>query len=157
MLFQRLQDQLLCNSNLGAVLIALSRTTSRKWCATCAIRCGRIWIKTQRTLHVSPMKKSLISTGTTLYVIAGGWFYIKFNTNFTEKIIRYIFRSRKQSFIDDSFKPGNHSLYYYPSETNLPHVVKWKRVKDITVDDGPEADLPWTVFRRPHISDISQG
>ncbi|KAK9870980.1 hypothetical protein WA026_009940 [Henosepilachna vigintioctopunctata] len=71
-------------------------------------------------------------------------------------IVRYC-RSRKQSFIDDSFKPGPSSLYYNPSDTEELHVVKWKRVKDITVDDSPEKDLPWTVFRRPHISDISQG
>ncbi|XP_045479143.1 calpain-D [Harmonia axyridis] len=71
-------------------------------------------------------------------------------------IVRYC-RSRKQSYIDESFKPGNYSLYYYPSDSNIPHVVKWKRVKDITVDDGPDSDLSWTVFRRPHISDISQG
>ncbi|XP_044748466.1 calpain-D [Coccinella septempunctata] len=71
-------------------------------------------------------------------------------------IVRYC-RSRKQSFIDDAFRPGNHSLYYYPSDTNPTHIVKWKRVRDISVDDGPESDLPWALFRRPHISDISQG
>ncbi|KAL3267049.1 hypothetical protein HHI36_011191 [Cryptolaemus montrouzieri] len=71
-------------------------------------------------------------------------------------IVRYC-RSRKQSFIDESFRPCPSSLYYNPAETEELHVVKWRRVKDIMVDDGPDKDLPWTVFRRPHISDISQG
>lgn len=71
-------------------------------------------------------------------------------------IVRYC-KSKKQSYVDDSFPPCPNSLYYNPPEIKDAHTIKWKRLKDITVDDGPDCDLPWAVFRRPHPSDISQG
>ena len=59
--------------------------------------------------------------------------------------------------MDDSFPPSPNSLYYNPSEVKDAHTVKWKRLRDITVDDGPDSELAWAVFRKPHPSDISQG
>ncbi|KAJ3630297.1 hypothetical protein MTP99_011499 [Tenebrio molitor] len=71
-------------------------------------------------------------------------------------IVRYC-KLKKQSYVDDSFAPSPSSLYYNPGEVKDAHTVKWKRLKDITVDDGPDSDLVWAVFRKPHPSDISQG
>ncbi|XP_044254204.1 calpain-D-like isoform X1 [Tribolium madens] len=71
-------------------------------------------------------------------------------------IVRYC-KLKKQSYVDESFPPSPTSLYYNPSEVKDAHTVKWKRLRDITVDDGPDSDLIWAVFRKPHPSDISQG
>ncbi|KAJ8922525.1 hypothetical protein NQ315_007555 [Exocentrus adspersus] len=69
-------------------------------------------------------------------------------------IVRYC-KLKKQSYIDDDFPPMPTSLYYNPSEVKDSHTVKWKRLKDIVVEE--DKDLPWAVFRRPQPSDISQG
>lgn len=71
-------------------------------------------------------------------------------------IVRYC-KLKKQGYVDDSFPPAPTSLYYCPAENKDAHVVKWKRLRDIVVEDGPDTDLPWAVFRRPQPSDISQG
>ncbi|XP_071056352.1 calpain-D isoform X3 [Onthophagus taurus] len=77
-------------------------------------------------------------------------------------IVRYC-KSKKQSFIDDTFPPAATSLYYCPAEnskdTSVP-VIKWRRLKDITFDDQDsikDKGMPWAVFRKPRPSDISQG
>ncbi|CAG9837189.1 unnamed protein product [Diabrotica balteata] len=69
-------------------------------------------------------------------------------------IVKYC-KLKKQSYLDDEFPPMPSSLYYNPSEIKDSHAVKWKRLRDIVVDD--EKDLPWAVFRKPQPSDISQG
>ena len=71
-------------------------------------------------------------------------------------IVRYC-RLKKQSYVDESFAPSTSSLYYSPGENKDAHVIKWRRVRDINVDDDPDKDLLWAVFRRPLPSDISQG
>lgn len=71
-------------------------------------------------------------------------------------IVRYC-RLKKQGYVDDSFPPGPSSLYYSPMENEDRPMVKWRRLRDISVEDGPDRDLKWTVFRRPQPSDISQG
>lgn len=48
------------------------------------------------------------------------------------------------------------SLYYNPDENKDAFSIKWRRLKDIIVDDK-EIDVPWAVFRMPQPSDISQG
>lgn len=48
------------------------------------------------------------------------------------------------------------SLYYNPNENKDAYTIKWRRLKDIIVEEK-EHDLPWAVFRMPQPSDISQG
>ncbi|ERL93813.1 hypothetical protein D910_11099 [Dendroctonus ponderosae] len=62
----------------------------------------------------------------------------------------------KQSYIDDDFSPMQTSLYYNPNENKDAFTIKWRRLKDIVVEEK-ERDLPWAVFRMPQPSDISQG
>nr|CAI5835043.1 unnamed protein product [Callosobruchus analis] len=72
-------------------------------------------------------------------------------------IVRYC-KLKKQNYFDDDFPPMPSSLYYNPIEMKDikdAHIVKWKRVREIVVEDYK--DLPWAVFRRPQPSDISQG
>ncbi|KAJ8952409.1 hypothetical protein NQ318_014501 [Aromia moschata] len=69
-------------------------------------------------------------------------------------IVRYC-KLKKQSYVDDDFPPMPTSLYYNPSEMKDSHTVKWKRLRDIVVEE--DKDLSWAVFRRPQPSDISQG
>nr|CAH7745419.1 unnamed protein product [Callosobruchus chinensis] len=72
-------------------------------------------------------------------------------------IVRYC-KLKKQNYFDDDFPPMPSSLYYNPVEMKDmkdAHVVKWKRVREIVVEDYK--DLPWAVFRKPQPSDISQG
>lgn len=69
-------------------------------------------------------------------------------------IVKYC-KLKKQSYLDDDFPPMPSSLYYNPAENKDSHVVKWKRLRDIVVEE--DKDLPWAVFRRPQPSDISQG
>ncbi|XP_060530957.1 calpain-D-like [Cylas formicarius] len=69
-------------------------------------------------------------------------------------IVRYC-KLKKQSYIDDDFPPMQSSLYYNPSEVKEGHTVKWRRLRDIIVEENK--DLPWAVFRTPQPSDISQG
>lgn len=63
----------------------------------------------------------------------------------------------KKLFVDESFPPTPRSLYYSPNENKEGHVVKWRRPKDIPVDNSPDKTLSWAVFRTPLPSDISQG
>lgn len=58
--------------------------------------------------------------------------------------------------MDDDFPPMPTSLYYNPDENKDAFSIKWRRLKDIIVDDK-EIDVPWAVFRMPQPSDISQG
>nr|XP_023014057.1 calpain-D-like [Leptinotarsa decemlineata] len=69
-------------------------------------------------------------------------------------IVKYC-KLRKQSYLDDDFPPMPSSLYYNPVEMKDSHTVKWKRLRDIVVEE--DKDLIWAVFRRPQPSDISQG
>lgn len=69
-------------------------------------------------------------------------------------IVKYC-KSKKQCYLDDDFPPMPSSLYYNPNEMKDTHIVKWKRLRDIVVEEDP--DLPWAVFRKPQPSDISQG
>lgn len=71
-------------------------------------------------------------------------------------IVRYC-KLKKQFYVDETFPPAPSSLYYCPAENKDTHVVKWKRVRDISFDDDPDKSLPWAVFRKPLPSDISQG
>ncbi|XP_050307838.1 calpain-D-like [Anthonomus grandis grandis] len=70
-------------------------------------------------------------------------------------IVRYC-RLKKQSYVDDDFPPMPTSLYYNPSDNKDAYSIKWRRLKDIVVEEM-EIDLPWAVFRMPQPSDISQG
>lgn len=70
-------------------------------------------------------------------------------------IVRYC-KLKKQVYVDDTFPPAPSSLYYSPNDNKDALLVKWKRLRDITVDDC-DKDLPWAVFRKPLPSDISQG
>ncbi|XP_066254122.1 calpain-D-like [Euwallacea similis] len=70
-------------------------------------------------------------------------------------IVKYC-KLKKQSYIDDDFPPMPISLYYNPDENKDAFSIKWRRLKDILVDEK-ERDLPWAVFRTPQPSDISQG
>lgn len=69
-------------------------------------------------------------------------------------IVKYC-KLKKQNYLDDDFPPMPSSLYYNPNEMKEGHVVKWKRLRDIIVEE--DQDLPWAVFRKPQPSDISQG
>lgn len=74
-------------------------------------------------------------------------------------IVKYC-KLKKQSYLDEDFPPMPSSLYYNPAEMKAvevkdSHVVKWKRLRDIVVDEDKE--LTWAVFRKPQPSDISQG
>lgn len=69
-------------------------------------------------------------------------------------IVRYC-KLKKQSYVDETFPPSPTSLYYNPAEVKDTHTVKWRRLKDIIVDE--DEDLSWAVFRTPQPSDISQG
>ncbi|CAH1174104.1 unnamed protein product [Phaedon cochleariae] len=69
-------------------------------------------------------------------------------------IVKYC-KLKKQSYLDEDFPPMPSSLYYNPSEMKDCHVVKWKRLRDIVVEE--DKDLVWAVFRKPQPSDISQG
>lgn len=71
-------------------------------------------------------------------------------------IVRYC-KLKKQFYVDETFPPSPSSLYYCPAENKDTHVVKWKRLRDISFDDDPDKNLPWAVFRKPLPSDISQG
>lgn len=72
-------------------------------------------------------------------------------------IVRYC-KLKKQSYMDDSFPPNPTSLYYCPAENKDAVFVKWRRLKDVVVDDGTDVEgLSWTVFRQPRPSDILQG
>lgn len=63
----------------------------------------------------------------------------------------------KKLFVDESFPPTPKSLFYSPNDNKEGHVVKWRRPKDIPVDNNPDKSLAWAVFRTPLPSDISQG
>lgn len=69
-------------------------------------------------------------------------------------IVKYC-KLKKQCYLDDDFPPMPSSLYYNPNEMKDTHVVKWKRLRDIVVDE--DQDTPWAIFRKPQPSDISQG
>ncbi|CAG9859279.1 unnamed protein product [Phyllotreta striolata] len=69
-------------------------------------------------------------------------------------IVKYC-KLKKQSYLDEDFPPMPSSLYYNPAEMKDSHVVKWKRLRDIVVEE--DKDLMWAVFRKPQPSDISQG
>lgn len=70
-------------------------------------------------------------------------------------IVRYC-KLKKQCYVDETFPPAPSSLYYSPNDNKDTHLVKWKRLRDITVDEC-DKNLPWAVFRKPLPSDISQG
>ena len=75
-----------------------------------------------------------------------------------------IFRTRKtfpscflpqnnEHFIDDSFPPSERTLFYDTTDPENHQVSKWLRPHQIAC----ESNVPWTVFRTPFPSDISQG
>ncbi|KAB0799224.1 hypothetical protein PPYR_07104 [Photinus pyralis] len=70
-------------------------------------------------------------------------------------IVRYC-KLKKQIYVDETFPPAPTSLYYCPQDNTDTHLIKWKRLRDIVVDDC-DKNLPWAVFRKPLPSDISQG
>ncbi|XP_030753307.1 calpain-D-like isoform X2 [Sitophilus oryzae] len=70
-------------------------------------------------------------------------------------IVRYC-KLKKQSYVDDDFPPMPSSLYYNVNDNKDAYTIKWRRLKDIVVDEK-EIELPWAVFRTPQPSDISQG
>ncbi|CAB3373698.1 Hypothetical predicted protein [Cloeon dipterum] len=59
-------------------------------------------------------------------------------------------------FVDDSFPPNDHSLYYQPGKQQQSDgvVVQWLRPHQIKASNDA---LEWVVFRDPLPSDISQG
>ena len=65
----------------------------------------------------------------------------------------------KEQFVDDSFPPLPKSLFYDTADIapKFDVVKQWLRPKDIAGLDWSERNIPWTVFRTPRPSDISQG
>ncbi|KAF5286769.1 hypothetical protein FQA39_LY04192 [Lamprigera yunnana] len=70
-------------------------------------------------------------------------------------IVRYC-KLKKQIYVDETFPPALSSLYYSPQDNKDVHSIKWKRLRDINVDEC-DKHLPWAVFRKPLPSDILQG
>ena len=71
-----------------------------------------------------------------------------------DEILEYC-RTNKTTFVDDCFPPAPKSLYHKQHDGNS-RVSKWMRPHQIRLEDD-NAKTPWTVFRTPLPSDISQG
>jgi len=77
-------------------------------------------------------------------------------------IVQYC-KENRDPFVDDSFPPSGRSLYYNQRESGSEEepsreshgVTQWLRPQQILTEG--EARVPWTVFRTPLPSDISQG
>ncbi|XP_054155045.1 calpain-D-like [Oppia nitens] len=75
------------------------------------------------------------------------------------KILDFLRRDRSK-FVDDSFPPLQRSLYYRNSRNECRNSVsQWLRPEQVVTRDrmGSYQMIPWTVFRTPQPSDISQG
>ncbi|KAF5287888.1 hypothetical protein FQR65_LT12162 [Abscondita terminalis] len=70
-------------------------------------------------------------------------------------IVRYC-KLKKQIYVDETFPPAASSLYYSPQDNKDIHLIKWKRLREINVEEC-DKHLAWAVFRKPLPSDISQG
>ena len=62
-------------------------------------------------------------------------------------------KENREDFIDDSFPPSPKSLFYNTEDPSNHTVSRWLRPHQISCDNK----VPWTVFRTPFPSDISQG
>ena len=62
-------------------------------------------------------------------------------------------KENREDFIDDSFPPSPKSLFYKIDDPSNHTVSRWLRPHQISCDNK----VPWTVFRTPFPSDISQG
>ncbi len=67
-------------------------------------------------------------------------------------IVRFC-KENSEPFVDDSFPPSQRSLFYDEPSSDL-QVSMWLRPHQIASETS---DVPWTVFRTPFPSDISQG
>ncbi|XP_070552553.1 calpain-15-like [Ptychodera flava] len=72
-----------------------------------------------------------------------------------EKIVKFC-KEYKSPFVDDSFPPAPKSLFY-STDTKDSRVHRWLRPSQIACQSHGEYKIPWTVFRTPMPSDISQG
>lgn len=71
------------------------------------------------------------------------------------KNIVHFCKKNKHTFVDDDFPPTAKSLFYNPKDPSNHHVHRWLRPSEIASDNSGK--IPWTVFRTPLPSDISQG
>ena len=62
-------------------------------------------------------------------------------------------KENREDFIDDSFPPSPKSLFCNTEDPANHTVSRWLRPHQISCDNK----VPWTVFRTPFPSDISQG
>eukprot|EP00095_Tigriopus_kingsejongensis_P005938 maker-scaffold316_size209483-snap-gene-1.35 protein:Tk05938 transcript:maker-scaffold316_size209483-snap-gene-1.35-mRNA-1 annotation:"PREDICTED: calpain-D-like" len=69
------------------------------------------------------------------------------------QIILDLCHATKYSFVDDSFPPAPKSLFFDPKDPSNHQVSRWLRPRQIASDNS----VPWTLFRTPFPSDISQG
>ena len=82
-----------------------------------------------------------------------------------KNIVQFCKNTSLPSFVDDEFPPANKALFYnaqhkttHDSEdTSSTHVTQWLRPNQIAAPDPSNESIPWTVFRTPLPSDISQG
>ena len=82
-----------------------------------------------------------------------------------KNIVQFCKNTSMTSFVDDEFPPADKSLFYnsqhkttLDSEDNgNTHVTQWLRPNQISASDSQNDSIPWTVFRTPLPSDISQG
>lgn len=82
-----------------------------------------------------------------------------------KNIVQFCKNTSLTSFVDDEFPPANKSLFYNAqNKTTIDsedcgntYVTQWLRPNQISASDSQNDSIPWTVFRTPLPSDISQG
>ena len=82
-----------------------------------------------------------------------------------KNIVQFCKNTSLSSFVDDEFPPANKSLFYNAQHKTTEdsedcgnvHVTQWLRPNQISASDSQNDAIPWTVFRTPLPSDISQG
>ena len=82
-----------------------------------------------------------------------------------KNIVQFCKNTSLTSFVDDEFPPANKSLFYNNQhkttrdleDSGTTHVTQWLRPNQIATADPSNESIPWTVFRTPLPSDISQG
>ena len=82
-----------------------------------------------------------------------------------KNIVQFCKNTSLTSFVDDEFPPAKKSLFYNSQHKTTidsedcgnTHVTQWLRPNQISASDSQNDLIPWTVFRTPLPSDISQG
>ncbi|XP_071951602.1 calpain-D-like isoform X2 [Antedon mediterranea] len=71
--------------------------------------------------------------------------------------IRNFCKVNKEYFVDDQFPPAPKSLYFNPDQPKMKaRCEQWLRPDQVLTSED-ETRIPWTVFKVPRPSDISQG